>query len=548
MGKTSMALAAVALSATVTGLRAPLEKPNIVMMFVDDLGYGDLGFTGHPTTRTPNFDKLASKGKVLSSWYSGCPVCSGSRSALMTGRQFVRLGVPGVFRPTTRYGLNTNETSVAKQLKKAGYKTAAMGKWHLGQRKAYLPAAQGFDRYLGIPYSDDMGDARTTSCNSSALDGERIAGGVRGDDAWRYYLESGHATEAVTTDDPASKWLPLVHQQDNTTTVVEQPLDFTTLGQKYRDFAVDFVRDSQKDPFFLYMPFSHVHATAPNQPGEQYAGCAFKNQTKRGEFGDALMEADWIGGEVIAALEKYGLSENTLVIFSSDNGPWLMKGLAAGSPGIFTGRSSQYWNTGKGSTWEGGVREPAFAYWPGQIGGAQRTSEVVSSLDLFPTVSHLAGVPLPAGVVYDGRDATDVILGNGKSKHEFLFLYGGYACDEQQPSAVRYGKFKAHFATGPGVGGCSVDPEPTCKSVCHRKKGSTGTPLLFNVDEDPSESYPLSASDYATVIAEVNAAFDKEVATGMTWGTLIPAPDGPGEGPGTYGVCCSRAEECDCNH
>ena len=541
-GALSLLLGAVSVSA----IRDPTDKPNIVMFFVDDLGYGDMGFTGHPSTKTPNFDKMAYNGKVLSSWYSGCSVCSGSRSALMTGRQYVRLGVPGVFFPTVADGLNLNETIVGKQLKKAGYKTAAMGKWHLGQRNVYLPGSRGFDRYLGIPYSDDMGKATTSSCNAEDTHvnvlGKSIADG---ENTWDQYVEAGHARKGELSsdlNDPAAAFLPLVHQIDGNTTVLEQPLDFTTLAIKYNAYVLDVIEDFQADPFFLYMPFSHVHTTATNQPEAQYAGCAFKNYTTRGMFGDALAEADWIAGNVLAKLEQLQLEKNTLILFTSDNGPWMVRGKSGGSVGIHYGRASGYWNVGKGSTWEGGIHMPAFAYWPDMIEAGTRTTEVVSSLDLFPTASALAGVDLPENVFYDGRDMTDVLLKqDGKSKHEFLFFYnsGGEAkCGGMGPTAVRYGRYKAHFETGPGMFGCIG-----CKTQCYDPM------LLFDVLEDPSEAYPLALNStpaaYANVINEIIAARDAEAKT-MYYGKLTAAPDGPGEGPGTYGVCCDRTLGCNC--
>ncbi|EDQ85419.1 uncharacterized protein MONBRDRAFT_11941 [Monosiga brevicollis MX1] len=453
------------------------------MLFVDDLGYGDLGFTGHPTTQTPNIDALAHGGRVLSTWYSGCPVCSGSRAALMTGRQFARIGVPGVFSPTGNTGLPLNETTAAQQLKQANYATAIVGKWHLGQRSMYLPGARGFDRYLGIPYSDDMGEARD--------------------------------------------YLPLVKQMGDgkttNTTILEQPLDFSALAQHYSDFATvrplddsrilrqarlassdsstivgTFIKDNKENPFFLYMPFrcdmavsphstlaamsssslkltrldSHVHTTAANQPEKQYAGCQFKNTSRRGMFGDALAEVDWQVGEIMSTLKEQGLENNTLVLFASDNGPWMIQNASAGSEGLFTGRTSNYWNTGKGSTWEGGIRMPAFAYWPNVVPATTRTPEMVSSLDFVPTISRLAGVPLPSDRIYDGRDMLDVLLGNGTTPHETLFFYR----DQSGPMAMRYGPWKAHFRTAPGLGGCN-QPD------CHTK--TYNPPLLFNVEVCP---------------------------------------------------------------
>jgi arylsulfatase A len=265
--------------------RPAQEKPNIIMLFVDDLGYGDVGFNGHPTTRTPNIDQLAFNGKILSSWYSGCPVCSGSRAALMTGRQYTRIGTPGVFGPTGNTGLPLNETTVADQAKKAGYATAIVGKWHLGNREMFLPGNRGFDEYLGIPYSDDMGGARATSC----LHDEEIPSRHRDPDEqpwWEDYCEAGFCGEETlkikfgdldrddSFSDPAGTYLPLVYQNHQgsrgalNTTVLEQPLDFTHLADKYNDFLTSYIDNHADDPFFLYVPFSHVHTTNPLQPEE----------------------------------------------------------------------------------------------------------------------------------------------------------------------------------------------------------------------------------------------------------------------------------------
>jgi len=360
------------------------------------------------------------------------------------------------------------------------------------------------------------------------------------DNMWKNYREAGFTHPLDTGGgDPAGQFLPLVHQANGTTTVMEQPLDFTHLAEKYKEYVVDFIQDHKDDPFFLYMPFSHVHTTAGNQPEKQFAGCAFKNSTKRGMFGDALAEADWIASAVIEKLEALNLDKNTLILFSSDNGPWMIQGKSGGSPGVHYGRSSGYWNVGKGSTWEGGVREPAFAYWPGVISPQTRSSEVVSSLDLFPTLSALANVALPDRV-YDGKDMSQVLFDKGPSKHEFLWLYGG--ASQNQPQACRHGKWKAHWQTGPGLGGCAG---------CQKK--TYDPPLLFNIEEDPSEAYPLTNNgvnvtdpEIIAVLAALKDARAKEVAS-MVFGKLIAPPDQPGEGPNKYGVCCDRSKGCDCD-
>lgn len=535
------------------------DRPNFVLLFMDDLGYGDLGFTGHPTTKTPNLDRLAYEGKILTTWYSGCAVCTGSRAALMTGRQFPRTGLPGVLGPCERDGLNLEETTVASQLKQKDYATAIVGKWHLGQRHVYLPASRGFDQYLGIPYSDDMGDGIASGCPANAEKHTHRASGTVTDDeeisigaAWtsrKEYEEAGFLdrnTESTFEDakmdgDPAGHYLPLVAQAHNQTRIVEQPLDFTTLAQKYNSFATSFIQDHKDEPFFLYVPFSHVHCTSGSQPEMQYAGCPFRNATSRGSFGNALAEADWIVGNIVQTLRQLQLEENTLILFTSDNGPWMLRGLSGGSGGLFTGRFASYDDTGKGSTWEGGIRMPAFAHWKGQISPYSRSSEIISSLDVLPTLSALAGVPLPPNRAIDGKDMSQILLQpTGRSKHDFLFFYG--SCSDQSyfnVDAVRHGKYKAHWCTGPGFG-------PREKNKIYQPY-----PLLFNVDKDPSEAEPISQGEmpsdpeHRRVMDRIMAAYAMEVAT-FAKGKIVPAPDGPGEGPGQYGVCCDRSRQCNC--
>ncbi|KAG7350334.1 alkaline-phosphatase-like, core domain containing protein [Nitzschia inconspicua] len=542
----------------------PTDRPNFILLFMDDLGYGDMGFTGHPTTHTPNLDRLAWNGMMLTTWYSACAACTGSRAGLMTGRQWPRTGLPWVLGPVDRGGLNLNETTIAEHLKQAGYSTAIVGKWHLGARHMFLPANRGFDSYLGIPYSDDMGDAIASDCpaKNSGYEHEipnsdettinnHVHSASSNREQWiEKYRKMGISNGVVDFDesgDQAQYHLPLVHQENNKTTVLEQPLDFTTLAQKYNDFATNFIRQQagSDDPFFLYVPFSHVHITSPSQNECQYAGCDFRNSTKRGKFGDALAEADWIVGNIHQSLQETNLEHNTLILFTSDNGPWLSRGLSAGSAGVFTGRYAGYYDTGKATTWEGGIRMPAFAYWSGTIKPHSRSSEIVSSLDVFPTFSALAGLPLPADRPYDGKDLTPVLLG-GPSKHKenFLFFYG--VCHIDEPyytvTAVRHGKYKAHWCTAPGLHG---GENQTYVKVYDKY------PLLFDVEKDPSESEPLSSGgmpkdpEHQAAMDRIVKAYAMERAT-FVFGSLVTYPDEPGEGPAKYGVCCDRSKGCYC--
>ena len=526
------------------------SKPNVVLFFVDDLGYGDLGFTGHPTTKTPNLDNLAKNGKILSSFYSGYPVCTASRASLLTGRQPPRIGVPGVFGPTVNVGLPLNETTLGDQFKKRGYSTAIMGKWHLGQREMFLPGNRGFDEWLGIPYSDDMGGGRATKCNSKV--GVKSDSLAKPHEQWyKEYCGEGWCHESDRpSSDPAATYLPLVLQTHSmsggkvNTTVLEQPLDFSKLAGRYNSFVTNFIATNKDNPFFLYMPFSHVHTTNNLQPDMQYCGCNFKNKTSRGAFGDALAEIDWIVGNVVKELESFGLDEKTLVLFTADNGPWMVRGSSAGSPGLFYGRASGYWNVGKGSTWEGGIHEAAFAYWKGKISAGTKSDETISAMDIFPTLSNLIGAELPKNVVMDGKDMSDILFDrNGaKSKHDFLFFYGLHGCKSWKgPSAVRYGAYKAHFATGPGLSGCKG-----CEIKCYCENPfdeKSCQPLLFDILVDPSEAYPL---DLPSVSDNIVAGLQEELRT-FHYGKLTAPPDQPGEGPGRYGVCCDRSKKCDCS-
>lgn len=305
----------------------------------------------------------------------------------MTGRQFARTGLPGVIGPDCSYGLNLDEITIAEHLKTAGYATGIVGKWHLGQRKVYLPGNRGFDYYLGIPFSDDMGVAWESSCpahdeqdpqNDPAVLFEETSKIQEHKHEWptRDLYERMGMTDARHSSsdqkqgetkkpkpDKGTKWLPLVYQEFNETQILEQPVDFTMLAEKYSKFATSFIekRHQQEEPFFLYVPFSHVHVTAHNTTNEgQYAGCTFRDSTQRGTYGDALAETDWIAGTIVQKIRDLGIEDNTLILFTSDNGPWMTMGLSGGSEGLFTGRFAEgYTNTAKGTTW---VREQYFAF------------------------------------------------------------------------------------------------------------------------------------------------------------------------------------------
>ena len=321
-------------------------QPNVVIIYADDLGYGDLGCYGSPVIRTPNLDRMAAEGLRFTDFYSGAEVCTPSRTALMTGRYPLRSGMAAdrrVLFPNSKGGLPASEITLAESLKTVGYATAHVGKWHLGIHPGSRPQDQGFDDSFGLPYSNDM-DARSG-------------------------LPKG-ATGSATP--PEDGWnVPLIHNGK----VIEQPADQTTLTKRYTEHAVQFIRQNKARPFFLY--FAH---TFPHVP--LFASKEFKGKSRAGIYGDAVEELDWSVGQVLDTLRSEGLAENTVVVFSSDNGPWLIMSKQGGSAGPL--------RDGKGSTWEGGMRVPGIAWMPSRIKPAV-TTQMASVLDLYPTVLHLSG-------------------------------------------------------------------------------------------------------------------------------------------------------------
>lgn len=433
-------LAVVATASVRAAERAPV-RPNIIVIFTDDQGYGDLGCYGHPTIRTPNLDRMAAEGVRFTDFYSAAEVCTPSRAALLTGRYAVRSGMSGARRvlfPNSKGGLPQSEITLARALKGHGYATAHIGKWHLGIHEGGRPREHGFDSSFGLPYSNDM-DGRPG-----------IAGKQR-----------------FSADPPADGWnVPLLRNGE----VVERPADQTTLTRRYTEEAIAFIAAQKGRPFFLYL----AH-TMPHTP--LFASPAFKGKSRRGLYGDVIEELDWSTGEILAALRRAGVAENTLVLYTSDNGPWLTEGAQGGSAGLL--------REGKGSTWEGGMRVPAIAWMPGRIRPAV-TSEPASALDVFPTALALAGVPLPAGVTIDGRDLAPLLFRQQSLPVTPYFFYRG-----EQIFACRLGDWKAHFRTQNGYG----QPQPEVHTP----------PLLFRLPHDPSEKYNV-AGEHPEVLARIEAA------------------------------------------
>jgi arylsulfatase A-like enzyme len=390
-------------------------QPNIVIIFIDDMGYGDIGPFGATKQKTPHLDRMAKEGMKLTSFYAA-PVCSVSRAQLMTGCYGARVSVPGVFFPGQSTGLNPAEVTIAERLKALGYATQCVGKWHLGDQPEFLPTRQGFDHYFGIPYSNDM---------------------------QKKAEKTGEQTVPLVRDE---KVVELLTEEDQ-----------SRLVERYTEEALGFIRNNKDRPFFLYLPHSAVHT--PIHPGKAFAG-----KSANGRFGDWVEEVDWSTGRVLDTLRELKLDSRTLVLFTSDNGPWLIRGSDGGSAGPLRG--------GKGSTWEGGVREPTIAWWPGKVAPGSVCDAVAATIDMLPTCVALAGGQVPAEPVIDGRDLSQLLLGQSKqSPREAHYYFASYNLQ-----AVRQGPWKLAIAAQNELKG---------KELPFDVKGDT--PRLYNLDSDIGE-------------------------------------------------------------
>jgi arylsulfatase A len=382
----------------VVGVLRAADTPNLIFINIDDLGYADIGPFGSKLNCTPHLDRMAQEGRKLTCFYAA-PVCSPSRAALMTGCYPKRsLSIPHVLFPGNDVGLAPEEITVAELLKKQGYATGCIGKWHLGDQPEFLPRQQGFDYYFGLPYSNDMGPAEDGVKSNLGAPIPKRKGKGQGQPP-----------------------LPLLRNE----TVLKRVLahDQTTLVALYTEEAVKFIREHQEERFFLYLPHSAVHF--PIYPGE-----AFQGKSNNGIYGDWVEEVDWSVGQVLDAVRELGLSENTLVVFTSDNG---------GTPRGVNAPLRGY----KGSTWEGGMREPTIAWWPGKIPAGTETDAVTSMMDILPTFVKLAGGSLPPDRTLDGGDIWPILTGEpgAKSPYDVFYYYRGLNLQ-----AVRSGPWKLHLA------------------------------------------------------------------------------------------------------
>lgn len=415
------------------------DPTNFVIIFCDDLGWGDLSCYGHPTIATPNLDRMAAEGMRMTQFYVAASVCTPSRAGLMTGRYPARSGMCGkrrVLFPDSIGGLQDRELTIAEVLKAEGYATGMVGKWHLGHLPEYLPTRHGFDSYFGIPYSNDMDNVAPKS-----LRGRKV---FQNPD-WRHFN------------------VPLLRSTAGAAAEqVERPTDQRTITRRYTLAAVDFIRKQKDGPFFLYVAHSLPHVPL-------FRGDAFVEHSRAGLYGDVIEEIDWSVGRVLQELRDSDLAEDTMVVFTSDNGPWLSFGDQGGSAGPL--------RNGKGTTFEGGMRVPTVFWMPGTIAAGIVSAELGSTLDLLPTIASMSGSELPEDLVIDGFDLSATLSQQQPSPRESMFFYRDYRL-----MAVRHGRHKAHYITQD-----SYVPGS-------REATSHDPPLLYDLEIDLRESRNLASS------------------------------------------------------
>ncbi len=438
---------------------AQQRSPNIVLIFMDDMGYGDLSCYGASQYKTPNLDRMAARGIRFTSFLSAQAVCSASRAGILTGCYPNRVGISGALMPDAKIGLNPSEETIAEVVKKRNYKTCAIGKWHLGYQRQFLPLQQGFDEYLGLPYSNDMWPV--------FFDGSRNISEA-------YKRKSGYPELPLIRDNKKIKEIRTLDDMSELTTL-------------YTETAVDFIKRNRKNPFFIYLAHSMTHVPLA-------VSAKFKGKSEQGLFGDVMMEIDWSVGQIMKALEKNGLEKNTLVIFTSDNGPWLNFGNHAGSTGGL--------REGKGNSFEGGQREPCLMRWPGHIAEGTICNKLASTIDLLPTLAAITNSPLPEKKI-DGVNILPLLLGDENANPREIFLY---YYRKNSLEAVRKGTWKLVFAH-PGrtyIGfkpGFDGFPGPTNENFKFEE-------ALYDLRRDQGERYDVKEY-YPEVVAELKKLADE---------------------------------------
>ena len=405
-----------------------IKQPNIVLIFTDDQGYRDVGVFGADDIATPHLDQMAADGVKLTSYYSAQAVCSASRAGILTGCYPNRIGIHNAMMPNSKKGLHPTETTLAEMLKANGYATAIFGKWHLGDHANFLPTKNGFDEWFGIPYSNDM---------------------------WPLHPQQG----------PVFNFGPLPLYKNET--VIDTLTDQTNLTTRITEHSVDFINRNKEKPFFLYVPHPQPHVPL-------FVSDKFKGKSNRGLYGDVIMEIDWSVGQILDALQKNGLTDNTLVIFTSDNGPWLSYGNHAGS--------ALPYREGKGTAWEGGQREPFIAKYPHKLEAGKVIDVPVMAIDILPTIAEITGSKLPEKII-DGKNVWQVLTGESKeSPQEAYFFY--YRVNEL--FGVRYGKWKLYFPH-------------TYRTMNGQEPGKDGLPGSYKmVDLKEIELYDLQSDESET--------------------------------------------------
>ncbi|MGE3808882.1 MAG: sulfatase [Gemmataceae bacterium] len=423
-------------------------KPNFVVIFTDDQGYGDVGCFGAKDFETPNLDKMAREGMRFTNWYAAQAVCSASRAALLTGCYPNRVGILGALGPASKIGISADEMTIAQALEPRGYASGIFGKWHLGHLPKFLPTRHGFDEYFGLPYSNDM---------------------------WPFHPTAGKSFPDLPLFDNEKIVNPKVTAADQ-----------RNLTTWYTERAVKFIQKNKDKPFFLYVAHSMPHVPL-------YVSDKFQGKSRQGLFGDVIMEIDWSVGQILAELKKQGLDDKTLVLFTSDNGPWLSYGNHAGSAGPL--------REGKGTTWDGGQREACIARWPGQIPAGKVCNELAATIDVLPTFARLAGAEQPRNKI-DGLDIWPLLSGqqDAMTPHEAYYFYWG-----RHLQAIRSGKWKLHFphdyrtlAGKPG----GKDGKPANYS-----QAKTGL-ALYDLDNDIGETKNV-ADQHPEIVKKLQALADQ---------------------------------------